>query len=199
MNECQNIKSKIDIEKAIKSFYNLKNIFSFLSEKQKLNMVINNKHLQKKFDIKIEDYKRISERYKVGERNGKGKEYDISTDVMLFEGEYLNGKRNGKGKEYYYEGKLKFKGENLNGKRNGKGTEYYYSDKLEFEGEYLNGKRIGKGKEYDEYSELEFEGEYLNGERNGNGKEYYDDDKKKLEGEYLNEKKRRGKGYKKLN
>ena len=104
----KDIKSKIDIEKDIKSFYNLKNIFSFLSEKQKLNIIINNKHLQKKFDINIEDYKRISGRYKVGERNGKGKEYDISTDVMLFEGEYLNGKRNGKGKEYYYYGKLKF-------------------------------------------------------------------------------------------
>ena len=66
-----------------------KNIFSFLSEKQKLNIMFYNKHLQKKFDINIEDYKRISGRYKVGERNGKGKEYDISTDVMLFEGEYL--------------------------------------------------------------------------------------------------------------
>ena len=42
MNECQNIKSKIDVEKAIKSFYNLKNIFSFLSEKQKLNIIIYN-------------------------------------------------------------------------------------------------------------------------------------------------------------
>ena len=38
----------------------------------------------------------------------KEKEYDISSDIMLFEGEYLKGIRNGKGKEYDF-GKLKFK------------------------------------------------------------------------------------------
>ena len=117
IDECQNIKSELSIEKEIKSIYILKYILSFLSEKQKLNIIINNKHLQKKFDINIKDYKRISGRYKVGERNGKGREYDISTDAMLFEGEYLNGKRNGKGKEYYYDGELMFEGEYLNGNR----------------------------------------------------------------------------------
>ena len=49
----------------------------------------------------------------------------INTNILIFEGEYLNGKRNGKGKEYYYfDGKLKFEGEYLNGERNGKGKEY---------------------------------------------------------------------------
>ena len=73
MNVFKNIKSEINIEKSIESFYILKYIFSFLSEKQKLNIIIYNKHLQKKFDMDIEYFKRISGIYKEGEKNGKGK------------------------------------------------------------------------------------------------------------------------------
>ena len=143
MEEYENIKSEKSIGKSIVKYVLKDAIFSFLSEKKKLEIIIYNKDLQKKLDLNIEDYKRISKRYRDGERNGKGKEYDISTDVMLFEGEYLNGKRNGKGKEYYINGKLKFEGEYLNGKRNGKGKEYnFLNGKLIFEGEYLNGKKI---------------------------------------------------------
>jgi len=100
MNEFENIKSEKNIEKSIASLYILKDIFSFLSQKQKLKIIIYNKHLQKKLDINIEYYKKISRIYKEGGRNGKVKEYIISTNIMIFEGEYLNGKRNGKGKEY---------------------------------------------------------------------------------------------------
>ena len=167
MNEFQNIQSEINIDKSIKSLYILNNIFAFLPEKQKLNIIIYNKYIQKKLDINIENYKGINMKYKNSERNGKGKEYDILTNKLLFEGEYRNGKRNGKGKEY--DGAiLKYEGEYLNGKRNGKGKEYYSNGKLKFEGEYLN----GKVKEYYYNGKLEFEGEYLNGERNGKGKEY---------------------------
>ena len=120
MNEFENIKYKKNIEKSIESLYILKDIFSFLSEKQKLKIIIYNKHLQKKLDIKIEDYKRIRGIYKVGKRNGKGKEYD-SNGKLIFEGEYLNGKRNGKGKEYDSYGELKFQGKYINGKKNEKG------------------------------------------------------------------------------
>ena len=73
----------------------------------------------------------------------------LLSNILKFEGEYLNGKRSGKGKEYYddYFGKLKFEGNYLNGKRSGKGKEYYDDNNiLKFEGEYLNGKRNGKGK-----------------------------------------------------
>ena len=100
-----------NIEKSIKSLYILKDIFSFLPEIQKLKIIIYNKNLQKTFGINFNDYKRIRGIYKEGKRNGKGKEYYISTDIMLFEGKYLNGKRNGKGKEYYDDGNLKFEGE----------------------------------------------------------------------------------------
>ena len=125
MEKIQNLKSEINIEKSIESIYILKDIFSFLSENLKLNIIIYNKYIQKNLDINIEDYIRISGKYKEGEKNGKGEEYEILTNQMIFEGEYLNGKRNGIGKEYYYDGKLQFEGEYLKGKRNGKGKEYY--------------------------------------------------------------------------
>jgi len=152
MEKFKNIKS----EKNIKSLSNyiLKNmLFPFLPEKQKLEIVIYNKDLQKKLDINIEDYKKITGIYRIGERNGKGEEYYPSGELR-FKGEYLNGKRNGKGKEYH-DGELIFKGE--------RSKEFRQECKLIFEGEYLNGKRNGKGKKYD--GELIFEGEYLNGER----------------------------------
>jgi len=98
MNEFKNIKSAKNIGKPIESLYILKDIFSFLSKKQKLKIIIYNKDLQKILDINIEDYKRISKIYKKGEKNGKGKEYEISSKHMIFEGEYINGKRNEKGK-----------------------------------------------------------------------------------------------------
>ena len=132
-NEFENIKSEKNIGKSIESLYILKDIISFLSTKQKLEIIIYNKDLQNKLDINIGDYKRISNRYRVGERNGKGKEYNDNND-LIFEGEYLNGKRNGKGKEYHYDGTLYFEGEYLNGKRNGKGKEYNSDGELEFEG-----------------------------------------------------------------
>ena len=57
----------------------------------------------------------------------------INTNIIIFEGEYLNGKRNGKGKEYN-DSKLKFEGEYLNGNR-WIGKEYNYDNgQLEFEG-----------------------------------------------------------------
>jgi len=134
----------------IKSRYILQKIFSFLDKKEKLKIVIYNKNLQNKIEVNIDNYKKASGKYRKGKRNGKGKEYRIYSNKLLFEGEYLNGKRNGKGKEYFdYSGKLKFEGEYLNGKRNGKGKEYFdYSGKLLFEGEYSNGERNGNGKEY---------------------------------------------------
>jgi len=169
MEEYENIKSEKNIKQISK--YVLKDtLFSFLSEKKKLEIIIYNKDLQKKLDINIGNYKRISIRYRVGERNGKGKEYNYD-DILLFEGEYLNGKRNGKGKEYDYDGKLLFEGEYLNGKKNGKGKKYHSNGKILFEGEYLNGLKNGKGKEYDYDGKLLFEGEYLNEMRSIKGKE----------------------------
>ena len=41
----------------IKSFYVIKEVFSFLEEKQMLNMIIYNKEFQKNLLIDLEDYK----------------------------------------------------------------------------------------------------------------------------------------------
>ena len=104
----------------IKSSYIKKEILSLLNQKKLLNMIIYNKELQKVLLVDKGDYKIISSKYIIGERNGKGKEYSDFNDELIFEGEYLNGKRSGKGKEYNYNSELEFEGEYLQGKRNGK-------------------------------------------------------------------------------
>ena len=165
----------------IKSSYFVKNLFTNLEERKKLEIVKYNKSLQDNLDIYLFNYKEFTKKYIKYETKTKGKEYNSYNDKLLFEGEYLNEKKNGKGKEYYYNGELIFEGEYKNGNRNGKGREYNINGKLKFEGEFLNGERNGKGKEYNFFGKLYFEGEYLNGEINGKGKEYYDNGKLKFE------------------
>ena len=146
MSEFEGIKYNINLKRDIKNFYNINKIFSFLDNKEKLKMIIYNKKLQKKFGVSIQDYKDLSGRYKIGEKNGKGKEYSLNTNNLIFVGEYLNGKRNGKGNEYYDKSKLIFEGEYIGGKRNGKGKEFYLNGVLKYEGKYLNGEKWdGKG------------------------------------------------------
>ena len=173
------------MDHSINSSNLFKEIFSFLNEKVKLDLVRYNKRIQKKLDITLINYINFSGKYVIIEKSGKGKEYDADF-CIIFEGEYLNGKRNGIGKEYnsIYD-KVIFEGEYLNGKRNGKGKEYDRYGYITFEGEYLNGKKWnGKG-EYDDYiyeikngkgmvrefisctDEIIFEGEYLNGKKMG--------------------------------
>ena len=194
--------------KNLKSKYIIKELFLFLEENKKLNIIKYSKKYQELFEINIDYYKDKSDKYIIGERNGKGKEYVKYLNKLLFEGEYLNGKRNGKGIEYdeyghkKFEG-LYFKGYLLEGKgydfdgniilnieKNGKGKEYYYfNGNILFKGEYKNGiKWNGKG--YDIFGKLQYE------LKNGNGyiKEYnFVGTELEYEGEYLNGK-RNGKG-----
>ena len=80
-------------------------------------------------------------------------------EKFSYEGEYLNGEKNGKGKEYDIYGREIFEGEYLNGKRNGKGKEYNFLHKpdiymsitsnnlkIVYEGDYLDGEKHGKRK-----------------------------------------------------
>ena len=98
-----------------KSIYFLKRLFTFVEEKNKLDIIKYNKNMQNILDISLINYKTFSGRYILYGKNGKGKEYNYD-DKLIFEGEYLNGQRNGKGKEYD-DGKLIFEGEYLDGER----------------------------------------------------------------------------------
>ena len=213
ISKLENINPYLYAGKSIKSEYIFKEIISFLDKKTLFNIINYNKQWQYFLKINIDDYKKLSGKYKIGKKNGIVKLYKLNTNILLFEGEYLNGKRNGNGKEYYYKSKLIFEEEYLLGKRHFKGKEYHEEIKLKFEGEYLFGEKWngneynndniiyslknGKGfiKEYDYYGNLIFEGEYLNGKRNGKGKEYYDNGELKFEGEYLYDETRKGKLY----
>ena len=136
MDEFGDIKSKINY-RDIKSSYIIKKVFSFLKDNLKLNMIICCKELQNICSLDIKDYKKISGKYKIDGINGKGKEYNVNTNQIIFEGEYLNGKRNGNGKEYLINtNQIIFEGEYLNGKRNGIGKEYYnYNGNIKYKGE----------------------------------------------------------------
>ena len=153
----------------IKSNYVLKIIFAFLKEKKKLKTIIYNYELQKRIGYNIENYKKCNGILKVQLENGNVQLYILDTNILIYEGGYLNGAKNGEAKEYNNNGDLIYEGEYLNGANNGEAKEYdiHYKGKLIFEGYYLNGKRNGKCKEYNSYGRLIFEGEYLNGKRNG--------------------------------
>ena len=131
MDEIGNIKNKINI-RDINSSFIIKNIFSFVSEKQILNMIRYNKQLQILILVNIENFKKLNGKYKKGEKNGKGKEYLVESNKLILEGEYLNGKRSGKGKEYYEDGHLLYEGEYLSNKKTN-GKIYYY----DYCGEYI--------------------------------------------------------------
>jgi len=59
MNEIGNAKNKINISD-ISSSFTIKNVFSFLSEKQILNMIIYNKLFQNLLLVDIKNYKKIT-------------------------------------------------------------------------------------------------------------------------------------------
>ena len=189
----------------IVSNYILKTIFLLLDETKKLDLIIYNKYLQKRLNIDNEYYKNISGIIKYIQKDGKGKEYTLYTNILTFEGEYKNGKRTGKGKEYYTNGELKFEGEYLKGKKikgigydnegnitfklkDGKGEEFFDNGLLQFEGDYLYGRRWnGIGNNYQGYKDFKI--------KTGNGivKEYDFYGNIIFKGEYKNGK-RNGKG-----
>ena len=131
----------------IKSSHIFQKVFTYINEKMKLKLVKYNKRISNKLYIGLINYQTFQSKYIVYEENEKGKEYNIFTNELIFEGNYKNKIKNGHGKEYYYD-ELIFEGEFLNGKKNGKGKEYYDNGELKFDGEYLNGKRWN-GKGYD--------------------------------------------------
>ena len=125
-NKTDKNQSNFSLDKSVKSPEILKKILSHLEYRNKLILISYNKQIQKKLKLNINDYKNESKREIIGERNGKGKEYKLGSNILIFEGEYKDGKRNGKGKEYYTYENLKFEGIYLNGKQwEGKGYDKF--------------------------------------------------------------------------
>ena len=184
----------------IKSLLVLKKIFSQIYERRKLYLIIYNKTLQNKLKIGIINYKRFSTKYKEAEKDGQGKEFDIYTNELIFEGLYKNGKKNGKGREYDRINNIIFEGEYKNDKRNGIGKEFDNCKNIIFEGNYINGIRNGFGKDYIDKIII-YEGNFFNGEKYGLGKEYSNLKNNNgeyfylFEGEYLRNHKVKGKLY----
>ena len=68
MSEFKELKNQIS---EIKSSYIIKGLFLFLNERQKLNLIIYNKQLQKILGVNTKDYQKVSGKYRIGEKNGK--------------------------------------------------------------------------------------------------------------------------------
>ena len=60
--EKQTLNSDVNLLISLKSYYILENIFSFLYERKKLDLIIYNKKYKKKLGLSIDDYKKISGR-----------------------------------------------------------------------------------------------------------------------------------------
>jgi len=74
--------AKSNLIESVKSKYIIQNIFSFLDENIKLNLIIYNKEYQKLFGIDIDYYKRKSGKYKKGEKNGTEKNLFLLTLLL---------------------------------------------------------------------------------------------------------------------
>ena len=76
----------INLKHSIKSKYLLQEIFSYLYENIKLKIIKNNKAYQKLLDINIENFKKLSGRYKIRVKNGNWEEYNIKNNKLLYKG-----------------------------------------------------------------------------------------------------------------
>ena len=65
MSEFEDIKHNINLRREIKSSFIFDKIFSFLEQKQKLNMITYNNQLKNLLRVNFHDYKTISGRYKI--------------------------------------------------------------------------------------------------------------------------------------
>ena len=173
--------------KNIKSPYIFKKVFSFLCQITKLSLIAHNKKIQKVFQIDTESFRKISQRYRIIQNDGKGQEFLINTNYLIFEGEFKKGKKHGKGYEYYYNKNLTLDIEYFNWEKTEKTKNGYFKGKLKFEGEYYEGKKIN-GKGYDNKGNLVLKIE------NEKGEEYYNNNKLQFKGEYKNGKRWNGKG-----
>jgi len=100
----------------IRSLFLIKEIFSYIYNKQGLTLIKNSKKYQKLFGIDITEYKKINGIYIIKGKYEIDKVYTLNGNNLIFKGQYINGKRKGLGTEYK-KGKIIFKGNYLNEKK----------------------------------------------------------------------------------
>ena len=88
-----NKEKNVNLKNSVKSIFILKKIILCLTERQKLKLIKHNKKYLDLFNINIENYKNLSGKIKIPELNGYCKVYDLKTNNLLFEGQYLNEKK----------------------------------------------------------------------------------------------------------
>ena len=84
----------------IKSSFITKEIFAYISNERKLELIKYNKHMQKILDVNLLNYKIYSGKYLLIDKNGIGKEFDYEGN-LIFEGQYLKGKKMEKEKNIF--------------------------------------------------------------------------------------------------
>ena len=136
-----------------------------LNELKEITFELNN---ISKLEIKVDLFKNIEKKYKIGK----------------YIGELKNDKREGKGIMYYNSGN-RYEGDFRNDKREGKGI-YYYNNGDRYEGDFKNDKREGNGIYYYNNGDR-YEGGYKNEKRDGKGI-YYFNDGSKFEGNFKRDK-----------
>ena len=77
----------------IRSQYIRKEVFTFLEEKQILKLIVYNKKFQNIFKVNIGNYKKVLGICRIVEKDGKGRDYIVDTNKLIFLGEYTNDKK----------------------------------------------------------------------------------------------------------
>ena len=90
--ELKYIKSA-NLIKTVKSKYIRIEIFSYLKQNVKLEIIKYNKIYHNLLEINIESYKKERKKIRIIENNVFGKEYTMDESILIFKGLYLNKKK----------------------------------------------------------------------------------------------------------
>ena len=112
--------------------------------------------------------------------------YNSDTQIITYEGEYVNNKKTGYGKEYYSNGNVSYEGNWVDDSFYGEGINYYENGIIEFNGLYERGKKNGFGTSYFEDGSKKSEENWSNDVRFGNNKIFHKNGHIEMDG-YFND------------
>ena len=84
--------NKSNIARLARNYKILKKTLLHLDNKRLLSLIIYNKKIKNLFNITIDTYEEISEKFKIGGINGYGKVFTKDNE-LIFEGDYRNNKK----------------------------------------------------------------------------------------------------------